>query len=264
MTLALIAGNGALPAALVARLPEAPLMCVFEGCTPQGVTPDLSFRLETIGTLLQELTQRGVDKVCLVGGLERPVLDPSKLDAATRPLVPKVMAALQQGDDGALRIAVGLFKDAGMTVLSAQQLAPDLLARAGVLSAATPNEAVRENADVGARYIAEMGPRDIGQACLVADAGVYAMEGSAGTDALVAGAGTALAGRQAILFKGPKPDQTRLVDLPTIGPETVRRAIDASLAGIVVEAEGVLMLDRATCVEMADAAGLVLWVRPAK
>ncbi len=48
------------------------------------------------------------------------------------------------------------------------------------------------------------------------------------------------------------------MDLPTIGPETVRRAAAARLAGIAIAAGQVLMVERATTVEAADRHGLFL------
>jgi DUF1009 family protein len=67
-----------------------------------------------------------------------------------------------------------------------------------------------------------------------------------------------------VLFKGPKPGQDRRMDLPAIGPSTVVRASEAGLAGIVVEAGGVLMLERPATLAAADAAGLFIWGREAK
>ena len=52
------------------------------------------------------------------------------------------------------------------------------------------------------------------------------------------------------------------MDLPAIGPETVRRAALAGLAGICVEAGAVLVLGREETVRAADEAGLFLWGRP--
>jgi DUF1009 family protein len=66
-----------------------------------------------------------------------------------------------------------------------------------------------------------------------------------------------------LLYKAPKPGQDLRADLPAIGPDTVRGAAAAGLEGIVIEAGGVMVLDRAETVRAADAAGLFLWVRRA-
>jgi DUF1009 family protein len=48
------------------------------------------------------------------------------------------------------------------------------------------------------------------------------------------------------------------VDLPTIGPDTLRNAAAAGLAGIAVAAGRVLMADRAATIKAADQLGLFL------
>jgi hypothetical protein len=68
-------------------------------------------------------------------------------------------------------------------------------------------------------------------------------------------------GARGVLYKAPKPGQDRRIDLPAIGPDTIRNAAAAGLAGIAIAAEGVLILDYAATVAAADAAGLFLWAR---
>jgi hypothetical protein len=58
------------------------------------------------------------------------------------------------------------------------------------------------------------------------------------------------------LAKACKPGQDRRIDLPTIGPATVRHAADAGLAGVVGEANLMLVLDRDHVVKLADELGL--------
>ncbi|NIY99381.1 LpxI family protein, partial [Salipiger sp. HF18] len=64
-----------------------------------------------------------------------------------------------------------------------------------------------------------------------------------------------------VLYKAEKPGQDTRVDLPVIGPRTARGAIRAGLAGIVVSAGGVMVLDRDEVLSLLDEAGLFLWVR---
>ncbi len=258
--LALIAGQGGLPATLVAALAERPLVCSIEGSTPDALTPDVVFRLETLGSLLADLKTRGVTQVCFCGGIERPSVDPSKLDAATLPLVPIFMEALSQGDDGALRAAIRIFQDSGFDVQAAHEIAPHLLLDEGVASQAQPYDAADQDALVGDTTLAEMGAADLGQACVIRDGAVISREDDAGTDAMLRALPPSDA-RKGMLFKGPKPEQDRRVDLPTIGPRTVESAAQAGLAGLVIEAGGVIVLDRDKVIEALDRHGMFLWVR---
>jgi len=70
-------------------------------------------------------------------------------------------------------------------------------------------------------------------------------------------------GARGVFYKAPKLGQDRRIDLPALGPETIRRAAAAGLAGVAFEAGGVLLLDRAATIAAAEAAGLFLWARPA-
>ncbi|MEH6644932.1 LpxI family protein [Sulfitobacter sp.] len=258
MTLALIAGRGDLPALVAAGAQTPPLVCGYEGITISGLEADLTFRLETLGALLLELGNRGITQVCFAGALERPALDPSKFDAETAPLVPLFMEALKSGDDGALRVLLELFEKTGFEVVGAHEIVPDLLAKGGVYGSHWPDALMREDAAVAATHIFEMSPQDKGQACVAAKGHVIAMEDARGTDAMLSEVAGAASG---ILFKGPKAGQTRKIDLPTVGPETLQAVHDAGLRGVVVDAGDVLVLHPRRCEELADALGLVFWAR---
>ena len=165
MRLALIAGQGQLPAALAAGLPEVPLVCALQGFMPAGLAVDLVFRLETLGSFLHQLQQRGITHLCMCGAIRRPAIDPAAIDAATRPLVPVLQQALAAGDDGALRAVIGLFQDRGITVLGAHQLAPDLLMPAGCPTRAQPSAAHRADLALALQVLDDQAAADLGQAC---------------------------------------------------------------------------------------------------
>ena len=64
-----------------------------------------------------------------------------------------------------------------------------------------------------------------------------------------------------LLFKAPKSRQDRRIDLPVIGPPTVTGAAAAGLSGIVIEAGGVIVLEREAVLSEANRLGLFLWVQ---
>ena len=91
--LALIAGRGSLPVAIARAQTQPALICALEDNGPDRLEVDLWFRLETLGSLIAELKQRGATQVCLAGAIRRPQIDPAAIDAATLPLVPVVRTA---------------------------------------------------------------------------------------------------------------------------------------------------------------------------
>lgn len=265
--LALIAGRGALPAAVAAAQPQRPLVCALEGYVQEGLRADMEFRLETIGTLIARLRDRGVRDVCFCGAIDRPRIDPGRIDALTAPLVPIVTAAVAAGEDGALRAIMGLFEAEGMRAHAAHELAPHLVLGPGCPTRARAPASAAADVDVALDILAAQGAADMGQACVVRDGQVLAREDTRGTDFMLASLSGRLGRlqdaqpRAGLLFKAPKPDQDVRVDLPTIGPTTAQGAVDAGLAGVVIAAGGVIVLDQPRVLGILDRAGMYLWAR---
>lgn len=272
--IALIAGRGALPARLARALAAADGPCViaqvegFEMENPDGL-PVETFALERLALLLDHLHDRGIKRVVFAGAVTRPQLDPERIDPKTAQLLPRILPLLGQGDDAALRAVVNLFEEGGFQVVGADSIAPDLLPDPGVPSRAHPSDADEADADRARQIVTALGAVDVGQGAVVAQGLCLAVETLPGTDAMldwVAAFGSACRpdpdGALGVFFKAPKPGQDRRIDLPTIGPATVDAAGRAGLAGIVVEAGGVLVLDPVATIARADALGLFLWIRP--
>ncbi|MHC0052939.1 LpxI family protein [Actibacterium sp. D379-3] len=270
---AIIAGRGALPARLAGALADmgaGAAIFEMEGFAmdnPAGLPVEV-FVLEQLALLFDRMHDLGVRRVVFAGAVARPRLDPGRIDPKTALLLPKILPAFQQGDDGLLRAVLALFEDAGFAVVGAEAVDPGLLPAAGVLTVAQPSDADRRDADRAAAIVAALGAADLGQGAVVAQGLCLAVETLPGTDAMlrwvadVAGACRPdPAGARGVVFKAPKPGQERRIDLPSIGPATVAQAAAAGLAGIVIEAGGVMILDRAATVAEADARGLFLWVR---
>lgn len=258
--LALIAGTGALPGEVVECLADRPLICAMEGFTPDTLPTDIVFPLEQLGSFIADLKTRGVTEICLAGAVRRPPINPSRIDAATLPLVPVLQMAMVSGDDGALRAVISIFEEAGFKVRAAHEIAPALLPPLGCLTEAQPSETDLSDADRAAGILRAMGAADIGQACAVSKGQALAVESIFGTDWMLqcltqrpdAGGG--------VLFKAPKPDQDRRADLPTIGPGTVSGAVAAGLSGVIIEKGGVIVLQQDRVIDECNRLGLFLYV----
>ncbi|PTX48593.1 hypothetical protein IQ03_02323 [Gemmobacter caeni] len=261
---AIIAGAGHLPAALAAALPS-PLVCTLDGFTPAGLAVDQLFRVERLVPFLRALEDAGVTRVVFAGAVQRPRLDPSLFDQGTAQMVPRLLAAMQAGDDATLREVVAIFEEAGFAVVGAQEVAPDLVPGPGILCG-TPGASDERDAARAAAIVAALGAVDVGQGAVVAQGLCLAVEALPGTDAMLDWvAQTARRpdpnGAKGVFYKAPKPAQDRRIDLPALGLETLKRAHAAGLAGIAFEAGGVILLDRTAMIAEADRLGLFLWAR---
>lgn len=266
MRTAIIAGQGRLPAALAAGMAEVPLVAAMDGFAPEGITVDLTFRVERLVPFLRALERDGVGRVIFAGAVTRPRLDPALLDEATASLLPRLMQAMAAGDDATLREVIAVFEDFGFTVAGVEDVAPALLPGAGVLAGTV---AARDEADVSRAeaIVAALGAVDVGQGAVVAQGLCLGVEALPGTDALleqVAGIGALRpdpARGRGVFYKAAKPGQDRRIDLPTIGPETLRRVAAAGLGGLAFQAGSVICLDLPEMRRLAGEHGLFLWAR---
>lgn len=264
---AVLAGEGALPGLIVRALGDAgtaPLVLALEGM-PVAV-PAEGFRLEQLVPLLDRLVDQGFARVVFAGAIRRPRLDPERFDARTASLVPRILTAMQHGDDGALREVIAIFEEWGLEVVGVDEVCPALVPDEGVL-AGEPSAADRADVARAAAILSATGALDIGQGCVVVQGLCLAFETLPGTEAMLdfaalhQGLRPRPEGARGVLFKAPKPGQDRRIDLPAIGPDTVAQAARAGLAGIAWQAGGVLLLDREATIAAAQSAGVFLWAR---
>ncbi len=247
-------------------MPAPPLVAALDGFAPEGLTVDLRFRVERLVPFLRALERDGVGQVIFAGAVTRPRLDPALLDEATAALLPRLMTAMAQGDDATLRVVIELFEEFGFSVVGVEAVAPALLPGAGVLAGTvTP----RDEADAtrAAAIVAALGAVDVGQGAVVAQGLCLGVEALPGTDALlaqVAGIGALRpdpARGRGLFYKAAKAGQDRRIDLPTLGPQTLRAVAAAGLGGVAFEAGSVICLDLAEMQDLAQELGLFLWAR---
>lgn len=214
--------------------------------------------LGEIGRAMQVLKDAGCEEIVFAGTVRRPDMTKLQLDAHGFSLLPKLMAVAGKGDDALLRVVLGAFEKAGFRVVGADDILADLLAPAGPLGSHSPSQADWIDIRAAAKAASGVGAADIGQGAVARGGAVISTETEDGTDAMLRRV-VGLPGKGGVLVKRPKPQQERRMDLPTIGPATVRNAQAAGLAGVVVAASGALVLNRREVSREADRLGLFVY-----
>lgn len=261
--LGIIAGSGALPKLIAQDLAARGLNHLVVDFYGNEIDWGAGFtaRFEQPEAMFAALRNAGCSQVVMAGGIVRPELDPSKFDATFAGIIPKLGAAMAQGDDAALAVVLEMFEVAGFEVVSAQDVLSTLLADEGVLGAVAVDDASRSDAARAAEILSVTGALDIGQGCVVADGLCLALESLPGTAAMLEFVRQTRVGTGGVLLKAPKAGQDRRVDLPAIGPDTIDQLAAAGLFGLVIAAREVLVIDRAEVIRRADAAGVFVWSR---
>ena len=265
--LAIICGGGSLPFALAdaasRRGRRVVLFALREWADPQRVA---AYRhhwtwIGQFGRFLRIAADEGCRDVAFIGWVTRPSLWHIRPDLQAIRLMPQLVQIFRGGDDH-LQSGIGrIFEQHGFRLVGPKEIAPELVMPHGPIGARLPGE--RDRADI-ARGLALLGatsPFDIGQAVVVADNHVLAVEGPEGTDQTLArvaelrriGRITTARGT-GVLVKAAKIGQDQRIDLPVIGPPTIEAAAAAGLAGVAVVAGTTIVAEAERIASTADRA----------
>ncbi|MEM1194196.1 MAG: UDP-2,3-diacylglucosamine diphosphatase LpxI [Pseudomonadota bacterium] len=209
------------------------------------------------GRIFSRLHDHDCDAVVLAGNVQRPNFLTLKPDWRGAALLPKLAKAALKGDGAILASLVDAFEAEGFAVIGADELLAAEVASRGALTGVAPAAADFVDMVKARQVIAALGRFDVGQGAVVCGGQVWAIEAAEGTDAMLdrcidVRTRLDLPRGTGVLVKMPKPGQELRVDLPTIGPETIRRAKLAGLAGVAVEAHGAIIIDRVQTLQCAE------------
>jgi DUF1009 family protein len=263
--IAIICGGGSFPGAVaeaILRRGRQPVMFGIKGWADAGVIeryPHHWVALGQLGRFFRLAQAEHCKEVLFIGTLLRPPLRQVRLDWQTVRLMPRIVGYFRGGDNRLLSGAASIAESGGLRVIGLHEVAPEIFVPEGVLGRHRPSQ--RDLSDIarGMTLISALGPFDVGQATIVADDNVLAVEAAEGTDNMLAriaelrrqGRVTTPPG-VGVLVKAPKPGQDRRFDLPSIGPRTVEGAARAGLAGIAVAAGSTIIAEADEVIAAAD------------
>lgn len=230
---------------------------------------DVVLKWGQVGQLIKALEASRAKKVLLIGSIsQRPDFRSVIGDFETIKWLPKLLTTMAGGDDSVLRKVIGFFESGGYQIVSVADVAPQVLAPWGFLTKKKPNDMQRSDILLGFELLGTIARFDVGQGVVVGNGRVAAVEGAEGTDAMIERVKDIQARRRVTwkertgtLVKATKLDQDLRVDLPVIGPETVKRCADAGLGGIAVETGRVVIASLAECLDRAEQLGIFIMSR---
>jgi len=264
-TLGIIAGGGMMPLRVAAAARAAGrevFLLGLEGfAQPTLLAPytHAMARIGAAGRIIELLRANNVRDLVLVGTVRRPGFLDLRPDAQGAKILTRIGKAAFAGDDGLLRAVIGVLSELGFNVIGAHDVLREVLGPRGLLTRSAPDAQAFADIVRGIAVARKLGEADVGQGCVVQLGLVLAVEAIEGTDAMLARCGALRRdGAGGVLVKLVKPGQDRRADLPTIGAQTIRKAIAAGLRGVAFEADGTLLAEREEAIALADAAGLFL------
>lgn len=267
--LGIICGGGDFPVrvAQAARAAGRPILLIgLHGTADASIEqfPHCWVHVGEVGKVFKALDGVAARELVLVGSVRRPAAKDVRLDWMGVKSIAHLGRMLSGGDDQVLAGLIAFLESHGYCVLGLHEVAPSLLVPHGALGRCSPDAGSLADIDLGRRLLAAMGPFDVGQALVVAEGRVLAVEAAEGTDSMLRRVAKLrgskrLRGEGGCLVKMAKPGQDLRVDLPAIGPKTLEGAGEAGLSGIALEAGRAIAGDAPSLAAAADKAGRFIY-----
>ena len=269
--LGLIAGEGRLPFLVAAGAKRAGLKVVCVGLTGI-VEPSLAEEVDVFcivaiarpGSWVRKLRSHGVIRTVLVGRVAK-----SRLFTPWRILryLPDWRALRiyywrlrnkEKQSDMLLGALADELASGGIVLENSTMYCKEHMSTAGVMTVHQPNSNVKSDIEFGWQIVKKLGELDIGQAIVVKEKEVIAVEAIEGTAEMIERAGQFCKSGGWTLIKASKPSQDMRFDVPCVGPDTIRGLAMNGAKCLVVEAGKTIIIDKPETIKLADELGIVI------
>ena len=259
----LIAGNGVFPlevASGVRRHGMSVIALAHQGETDERLAEMVDeitwIKVGELQRMIDIFRAAGVETAAMAGGISRANRAASFAPDA------RALAMLRRigrfSDDAVLRGVAGEIESAGISVIDPVPFLDGALAGAGLQAGPEPTEGQLDDLRLAVEVIRAIGSFDIGQAVVVRDGVVAAVEAIEGTDAALRRAAS-LYGKGLVVAKAAKRSQDLRFDRPAIGPATIALLAETAAAMIGVEANQAMILERQRTLASARSAGVTVY-----
>lgn len=262
-TLGIIAGKGRFPFLIAEEARKQGYRvacCGIEKHCDQGLSQlSDSYREVKLGQLkrLRDFfKEEGVSEAVMAGKVEKVRL----FDGHVRPdmEMAKVLLKVRDFRDDSLLSGIAHYLSSqGIELRDSTQFLRNALPGKGNLGKRRPGRDVEEDIHFGWKIAKALAALDIGQTVVVKRKAVLALEAIEGTDETIRRGGQL--GRGGItVVKVAKSQQDMRFDVPTVGPVTVERLVEAKAKALAFEAGKTIFIDLELLVKKADQAGIAL------
>ncbi len=263
-TLGLIAGNGMMPVEIIRHCNQHNIPVFVVGLEPFATEEQLSeaphifARMGEAGKILKAMKEHNVHEIVLAGGIKRPSFKELIPDWEAVKIIAKI-AMKKMSDDNLFRVVMDEIESRGFKVVGIEEVVPDMLFQEGIYGKVKPSKEDMDDIERGWTVAKAIGAVDVGQAVVVQEGLVLAMEAIEGTDMVLSRAAQLRKpGKSPVMVKVLKPGQDMRVDLPAIGLQTMELFVKYGIGGIAVEAGGILLIEKDAVIKKADENGIFI------
>lgn len=260
----LIAGSGQMPLRIIESCRARGIEVYVVGLEPFANEMDFETiahtmtRLGEAGKMIKALKAHNCVDIVMAGNIKRPSLKELIPDWEATKIIAR-LAMKRLGDDGLFRAVIEEAERQGFRVRGIEEVVPEMMFHEGVFGRVKPSKEDMADIQRGIAVAKALGQADVGQAVVIQEGIVLAVEAAEGTDMMLSrAAGLKKEGKAPVMVKIKKPGQDTRTDMPAMGIQTVEQLKKYGMGGIAVEAGGILVIEREEAIKLADEYGLFI------
>ena len=260
----IISGGGKLPVLIGSNLIKKNYEVIFfviEDTFNKQIYSNLKtieIKLNSIKKIFNTLKENNIKKIILAGNITRPSLRDINFDYETINFAKKLLLN-QKGDNDLLISITKLFQDKGFEYLDWKVYCSELFSNKKNLTIIKPSKESNLNLDKALKVFKDYGQLDIGQSLIIQNEIVLGLEAAEGTDNLIIRCKDLKKnGDKGVLIKASKYNQSNILDLPTIGTQTLSLLIKNNYEGVFIEKNNCIIIDKNETINLANSNNLFI------
>ncbi len=219
--------------------------------------------------IIKILHMHNISNIIFLGKINRPNLSEFKNDGLIEKYIPYLINSYKKGDGNILSSVVNIFKKQGFKVISPKSSICNDVSNNFFLDSNEfdTNYLNVDKIDINksVNILNDLSKYDNAQSIVSVNGYVLAIEAAEGTDKLLRRVISIrkqlkqIKFKAGLLIKMPKQNQSKLVDLPVIGPQTINLIYQANLKGIAVSSKFTMIYKKVKTISLLERYGLKLY-----
>jgi len=223
-----------------------------------------NFKIFELKKIFKILKLKKVKDVIFLGKIARPDLSNFKNDGIVEHYIPKLLEAYKKGDGAILDAVVDIFKEHNFRAVSPFKYCDNLnLSNSDVLNKCKKEDImdIKKSSDL----LDVLSEFDNAQSVVCVDGYIIAIEAVEGTDSLLRRTWQIrkdldlLKIKSGFLVKKIKNYQSKFIDLPVVGPMTIKLIKKANLKGLAIDIKSTIIYKKEDFLKLAKKYDLTIY-----
>tara|TARA_Y200000002_G_scaffold300626_1_gene255649 strand:- start:1537 stop:2358 length:822 start_codon:yes stop_codon:yes gene_type:complete len=223
-----------------------------------------NYKIFELKKILDLLTSNRVRDVIFLGKLIRPNLLDFRNDGLVEKYIPSLYMAYKKGDGEVLKLVISIFKDHNFKVASLSKYTSEfMLGNLDVENTYADKDIL--DIEKSCKLLNSLSKYDNAQSVVSVNGYIIAIEAVEGTDSMLQRVKklrkelNQLDSMSGLLIKKPKTNQSKFIDLPVIGPKTIKLIREANLRGLAIDYKNTIIYNKKKVLELIREFELIIY-----